>query len=194
MVNSMLPPVFCSSNTKTCQKNTYIQTHIKKKRKQQLSWGHGRTLTVSALNAAHRPIFFFKSFGLKCCCKYDFYAQENLIRYLPLCKIYICIWMDDTKQPRHHSWPHLIVPAAEPRAGQVETQLRADGPVASQVLAVNEDHAFTPALSTEAAMSQRTIIPNANHKSRFKQMSIIHPDIKITTSVRFSVKNNYPRF
>lgn len=41
---------------------------------------------------------------------------------------------------------YLVVPAAEPRTWQVESQLRPDGPVASQVLTVNEDDTFTPTL------------------------------------------------
>lgn len=74
---------------------------------------------------------------------------------------------------------YLVVAAAEPRARQVERQLRADGPVASQVLAVNEDHAFTPTLSKQTAATQRRIIPNSDHRGGFfKKTCIIHPDIK----------------
>lgn len=59
-----------------------------------------------------------------------------------------CEGMDETKYSRHHVRLYLVAAAAEPRPRQVESQLRADGPVTSQVLAVDEDHAFTPTLST----------------------------------------------
>lgn len=70
---------------------------------------------------------------------------------------------------------HLVVAAAQPRSRQVESQLRPDGPVASQVLAVNEDHTFTPTLPTAAAMRRRRIKPQKKIKNIYIYIYIIIP-------------------
>ena len=41
---------------------------------------------------------------------------------------------------------YLVVPPAEPAHGDIESLLRTDGPVASQIIAVDEHHTFAPAL------------------------------------------------
>lgn len=165
----MLWSVFCSSNTKSCQKkkiDTYIYIH---KNKTAARSGHGRKLRVGAVNAAHRPKKKKKNhlYAWNVAANDDFRGWENMMKYSSRILQYMqCAGMDETEQPGHHVWLYLVVPAAEPRARQVESQLRANGPVASQVLAVNEDHAFTPTLSTQAAMRQRRIITNSNQKRK----------------------------
>ncbi len=44
---------------------------------------------------------------------------------------------------------YLVAPLAKPRAWDIESLLGADGPVASQVLAVDKDYTFAPALRTQ---------------------------------------------
>lgn len=124
-------------------------------------------LRVGAVNVAHRPKKKNHLNAWNVAANDDFRGWENMMKYSSRILQYMqCAGMDETEQPGHHVWLYLVVSAAEPRARQVESQLRADGPVASQVLAVNEDHAFTPTLSTQAAMRQRRIIPNSNQKRK----------------------------
>ena len=45
---------------------------------------------------------------------------------------------------------YLVVPPVKPGSRDIESLLRADGPVSSQVLAIDEHYTFAPALWTQA--------------------------------------------